>query len=121
MKLSKAQATVMEQAKKEIDYARTHDFLHWYARSTNRDLETDWDAYPNPYLSNESVLKETIEYASKADEGWHKRYEEQKEGVVLTMCNSRTLAKLEEMGLIEILHDSKGTSYGIDTVKVLNY
>ena len=121
MKLSKAQAQVMEKAKEDIDYARTHDFLHWYARATGHELETDWDAHPNPILSNESVMKEAIERANEAGEYWHRSYEKRKEGIALTMCNSRTLAKLEEMGLIEILRDSKGQTYGVDEVKVLNY
>lgn len=111
----------MDKAKKDIDYARTHDFLHWIAKAHADDLEKDWDSHPNPYITNESVRKRVEEYALKADEWWHKRYEEERNGHVLATCNSRTLAKLEQMGLIEIIYDSKGTSYGIDHIKVLNY
>jgi len=50
-----------------------------------------------------------------------KYWEEHRNGIVLTHCNSRTLAKLEEYGLIKIIEDSNGEQFGIDTVQVLNY
>lgn len=121
MKLSKAQQEVMERAKAEIDYARTHDFLHCIAKWHGYDLEKDWDAFPNPYLTNESVLKDMQKLADDADEYWHNHYKKMQEGHVTTQANSRTLKKLEQMGLIEIVYDSNGTAYGIDRVKVLNY
>ena len=118
----------MERAKERIDYARTHDFLHWTAKMVmGRCLETDWDAHPNKYLTNKSVL-ENAEKAVKEDAenkvlpNFHRNgYEEAKNGVVITSCNSRTLWKLKEMGLIEILRDSTGETYGIDKIKVLDY
>ena len=95
MKLSKAQAAVMERAKEKIDYARTHDFLHWTAKYVmGRCLETDWDAHPNKYLTNKSVL-ENAEKAVKEDAenkvlpNFHRNgYEEAKNGIVITCCNT---------------------------------
>lgn len=120
-KLSNAQAKVIEQAKKDIDYARTHDFIHWISKSHGYDLDENWDEYPNPYLTNESVLEKANELVKTSSEWWKKTYENTKNGFVRTSCNSRTLAKLAEYGLIEIISDSKGHVYGIDEVKVLNY
>lgn len=124
MKLSKAQTEVMNKAKADIDYARTHDFIYWIAKATGHNLDVDWDSHPNPYFTNEQVRKDAEEIAEKDANGdgyWLKRYEEVKNGTVLTSCNSRTLYKLEEYGLIEIIDDSTGQTYGIDRVKVLNY
>ena len=123
-KLSKAQQAIIDEAKKDIDYAREHDFIHWIAKGSGYALEEDWDNHPNPHLTNESVRKmaeSTVEW-DKARGGWYaKRYEEEKSGIVLTYCNSRTLKKLEEYGLIEIVYDSTGQLHGIDHVKLLNY
>lgn len=121
MKLSKAQAEVMEQAKKDIDYARSHDFLHWISKAHGYDLDVDWDSHPNKHLTNARVLADAEEYVRKDTGWWRNRYEAERAGEVLTHCNSKTLAKLEQMGLVEIVFDSKGTSYGIDHVRVLNY
>ena len=122
MKLSRAQIEVMREAKKDIDYARTHDFLHWISKRRGYDLELDWDSHPNPYLTNERIMRDAEDMVNSDTDGWWRnRYEEEKSGIVLTHCNSRTLAKLENMGLIEIIRDSKGTNYGIDIVRILNY
>lgn len=100
-KLSKAQQAVMDQAKKDIDDARKMEYPEW--------LE-----------SHSSIRKDCLE--KYVAEGYLKdSWEERKTGVVLTHCNSKTLVKLEEMGLIEIIRDSNGDTYGIDIVKVLNY
>lgn len=114
----------MEQAKSRIDYARAHDFIHWLSKATGYDLESDWDSHPNPHLNNQTVLERAQRLAEKDASGdgyWAKSYEKEKSGITLVSCNSRTLYKLSEFGLIEIIHDSKGSSYGIDTVQVLNY
>ena len=132
MKLSKAQQSVLDFAKKEIEYARTHDFLHWIAKHfTQLDLEEDWDSFPNPYLSNEEAMKRAIE-AVENDKNPvmygdieifpanHRRiqYEEEKNGVALTIASSNTLRALERMGLIEIIKDA---GRGVDRIRVLNY
>ena len=91
MKLSKAQQKVMDEARKEIDYARTNTLYEWAG-------------------ALKSVAEDYREY-----------YENNRNGIVLTRCNSKTLEKLEKLGLIEILYDSKNKKDGIDHVKVLNY
>lgn len=117
--------------KREIDYARTHDFIHWLSKAHGYDLDLDWDAHPNPYLSNERVWKDAQEMVEKDKKPliidgheifpagyWMSRYEAEKEGVTITHASSNTLRALERMGLIEIIHDA---GRGIDTIKVLNY
>ena len=132
IKLTKAQQEVMDLAKREIDYARTHDFLHWIAQAHGHALETDWDAHPNPYLSNELALKqaqEMVEADSRGvytDDGielippnWSRMaYENRKKGIVLTITSSNTLKALERRGLIRIVRDAKR---GVDEVEIMNY
>lgn len=101
MKLSKAQQEVMDQAKADIDFARKVSYKEWLKKASRIHDEDLDDAVANGYLK---------EY-----------YDEERQGIVLTQCNSRTLRKLEELGLIQIIKDACGTTYGIDTVKVLNY
>jgi hypothetical protein len=103
-KLSKAQQEVMDHAKRKIDKARSMDYPTWLKAS---------DSY---YDYHEKQWKKAVE------EGYLKEYwEDARNGIVLTHCNSKTLWKLEEFGLIEIIEDSTGDRCGIDTVKVLNY
>ncbi len=131
MKLTKAQEDVMKFAKREIDYARAHDFLHWISNAHGYDLDQDWDAHPNPYLSNESVMQQALEAVEKDKQPvmygdieifpvghWFRKYEAEKDGITLTHASSNTLRALERMGLIEIINDA---GRGIDTIKVLNY
>lgn len=104
MKLSKAQQEVMDKARKDIDIARQYDYPEWY-----RVTQT-W------------CRKDAIE--KNIANGQLKEYwEADRRGEVLTHCNSKTLEKLQALGLIEIIHDSKKDKsyYGIDTIKVLNY
>ena len=112
MKLSKAQQAVIDKAKKDIDFARNASYAEWHLKAF-RCTPEEQDAH----------LRRV---GDERDVEWHKnwcmkRFEEEKNGIVLTMCNSRTLEKLKELGLIEIIHDSNGQHCGIDTVKVLNY
>ena len=113
MKLSKAQAEVMNKAKEAIDLARSLDYPEW--------LRTTVHCYQAPDWADEE-LKEHV------DKRWKKAVEEKylyeywenaRNSIVLTHCNSRTLKKLESYGLIEIIKDSTGEDFGIDTVKVL--
>lgn len=115
MKLSKAQQDVMDKAKKDIDEARALDYPEWLRR----------DSY---YQIPKWADKETAELIEKrwmdaVNREYLKEYwEAEKNGIVLTHCNTRTLKKLEALGLIEILYDSTGDGgYGIDHVKILNY
>lgn len=104
MKLSKAQQEVLDKARKDIDIARQYDYPEWYR------ITQTW--------CRESAVEKNIANGELKD-----FWEAERCGEVLTHCNSKTLEKLQELGLIEIRHDSKEDrcSYGIDTIKVLNY
>lgn len=122
MKLSKAQQKVMDHLKEQIDYARNNDYMHFFAKCISYPLEKNYDEIPNPHLTNEGVLKQVKESMELEKYAFLKdAYEERLNGIALVTCNSRTLYKLVEYGLIEIVKDSNGESYGIDKVKVLNY
>jgi methylthioribose-1-phosphate isomerase len=101
MKLTPAQQKVIDTAKSKIDNARTMNFEEWILKAQHLNVST-----------NSEIAQRLLKY-----------YEEEKNAVVLTHCNSKTLEKLQAFGLIEIIHDSKNdnTSYGIDKVKILNY
>ena len=101
MKMTKEQERVMKYAKLSIDQARTMTYDEWLLKVQ------DINASTNPELA-QALLK---------------HYENDKKAIVSTHCNSKTLEKLQALGLIEIIHDSKNdkTSYGIDKIKVLNY
>lgn len=117
MKLSKAQITVLEDAKARIDFARSHDFYDWYR---------------NGYSWYENKSNEEIDARlKKLDETDHKiggteyeltRYEWNRNGIdYLCHASSKTIIKLEELGLIEIIKDSNGEYYGFDQIRILNY
>lgn len=112
VKLTPAQEKVMHKAYKDIDDARNNDFYGWYNI-----------AYACTLTKEE--IDEHIENLEKRFEGLknynHEMYENRKNGMVLTHCNTKTLRKLEEMGLIKIVEDSTGTQFGLDVVQVLNY
>lgn len=102
IKLTPAQQKVMNEAYKDIDLARNNSYEAW-VRKTVRGMTDEY-------------IEEAIWTGNRRD--W---YEDRKNGRVLTHCNTKTLRKLEEMGLIKIIEDSTGSTWGIDTVKVLNY
>ena len=123
MKLSKAQAKVMEKAKRDIDRARSMDYPEWLMDTHDYYRVPKWatdetSPYYNPRLV-EHYRKKFDEAVAK--EEWKDYWERERNGVVLTRCNSKTLKKLEEYGLIKIIYDSNGESLGIDTVQILNY
>lgn len=115
MKLSKAQTEVMNQAKAKIDKARTMDYPEWLRETNHYYQVPSWaDEEQKAYIDKK--------WQDAVREGSLKEYwKKARCGMVVTHCNSRTLYKLEEYGLIEIIEDSKGQSYGLDWVKVLNY
>ena len=109
MTLSKAQQKVIDEMKNDIDFARSASLYDWIKKHFR--LETD-----------EAV--ERVREHDKKIFGYDymlKQYNDERNGITLTSCNSRTLYKLQELGLIEIVKDSKGQTYGIDVVKLLNY
>lgn len=97
-KLSKTQQRVLNEAKEQIDYARNHTLMEWSAKE-------------NHFTSVTRIIEE---YAEKYGEA----YENEKKGIVLAHCDSKTIRALENLGLIEIMNDG---GLGIDTIKVLNY
>lgn len=110
-KLSKAQQEVLTRAKEEIDHARKFDTFEEFCKSKEISKHIVW------YLrEDEEKFKKSESY-----EIWLSAYNERRNAIVLTHCNSKTLEKLESYGLIEILHDSTGETYGIDKIKILNY
>ena len=115
MKLTAAQQKIMDQAKADITFARTHTLIEWATEvsgwTDNRRL-ANLKAYR---ADAETLMNEEI---ARYAETYSAYYEREKEGIVLTQCNSRTLKKLECIGMIEIIKD--GRSH-IDTIKVLNF
>lgn len=108
MKLSKTQEQVLAHAKKDIDKARSLSYPEWL-KAENHFYQCDNEYHQKCY--REAVEKEEMK----------KYWEEHRNGIVLTHCNTKTLQKLESYGLIEIIYDSTGEDFGIDTIKVLNY
>lgn len=112
MKLSKVQKELMNKMREWIDRAREFETYDEY-----------FEKYEAPH--KQSAYDTPEKYKSKSPDDW-KWYEEtwqkKRNGIVYIHCNSRTLYKLQEFGLIELIHDSKNDGgCGIDTVKVLNY
>ena len=115
MKLSKTQEQVLEWAKKDIDFARAHNFYDWF-----RGTHHWFSDYTDEMIDADFAEKEQLGYlGTKSYE--MDRYNDRKNGITVTMCNSRTLYKLQELGLIEIIEDSNGEKFGVDHIKVLNY
>ena len=108
----------MEEAKARINYARTHSFCDWWRKN---------DGYwKNKELSDEQVYEHIKELQRRgwkvSVEYYEKRYEMNRNGIdYLCHASSATIKKLESLGLIEIIYDSNGESWGFDRIRVLNY
>ena len=103
MKLTPAQEKVLTQAKSDIDLARILEYPEWM-RETCKNFRPE-------------VVEEDI-----AENRMKNYWEEHRNAIVLAHCNSKTLEKLEKLGLIEIIYDSKNEKgYGIDHIRILNY
>ena len=111
MKLSKAQQGIMDEAKERIDFARSATLYNWIRKRYL--LETASDDKISAIIERD---KKIFGYDFIANS-----YEEEKNGITVVMCNSRTLYKLRDYGLIEIIKDSNGRTYACDVIKVLNY
>lgn len=105
MKLSRAQIEVLEDAKRQIREARELDYPEWL-KATDSTYQIDTEYW------REAFRKAVNE--GKCKEHWEMR----RRGEALTYCNSRTLRKLQSLGLIEILRDSTGETTGVDIIKV---
>lgn len=116
MKLSKEQQRILDGAKLDIDKARACANLGEY-----------WAIVDNGYYLKRGYTFE--EYLLTFDDeerdkkiAWKTQsFENHKNGIVYAWGNSRSLKRLELLGLIEIIKDAGGVRHGIDTIKVLNY
>ena len=124
MKLSRAQSKVMEEAKRKIDFARTHSLREWAEQQTN--ITPEFVQRQIELGKNRRSEEETRQIYDNCVRdymnNYGRYYEDCKRCIVLCSCvNSRSLQKLESLALIKIMYDSSGESVGIDTIKVLNY
>lgn len=110
-KLSKAQQKIMEDARKDIDKARNaEDIVEWYRACTSASWIKE--------MPHDELAEEFKKHDSR---GWWKdTYEGLLQGIVYTHANGRSLYRLQELGLIEIIDDQTG-HWMYDTVKILNY
>ncbi len=113
MKLSKTQQKHLDDAKARIDFARTHNLYDWMRKNLSRFDDSTTDEQIEMAIKHDAELGYKIWYSEA--------YEETKNGITWMSCNSKTLHKLAELGLIEIIRDSTGETYGLDSIKVLNY
>ena len=119
MRLSKAQQVIIDQAHREIDFARTHTLEEWAEKRKNvPNKDHPWAKwYIEKYgdVEFEKYRRDRIrEYA----ETYGKYYEREKNAIVLCTANTRTLKKLEELGLIRIIREGGSSP---DTIEILNY
>lgn len=123
MKLSKAQVKVLEQAKKDIDRARSMDYPEWLMDTNSYYQIPEWaEDETSPHYNPRCAEMKRKKFAEAVEREEDKEYwQRERDGIVLTRCNSKTIKKLEEYGLVKIIYDSNGESYGIDTVQILNY
>jgi len=115
MKLTKAQEKVITKAKADIDRARTLSYPEWIKTQNSYFVTREEDPEETKQIIN-AALQKAIDEKYLYD-----YWENGRKGVVCMHCNTRTLKKLEEYGIIEIIEDSTGQSFGIDVIKLLNY
>lgn len=111
VKLSTAQQKVLDKGKSEIDRARQYGTYEEYF------IAVEAGHWGPQYNTPEKFKMRDIDKWNIYKGYW----EREKIGIVLTQCNSRTIQRLQELGYIEIIKDSKGQLHGIDRVKILNY
>lgn len=117
MKLSKAQQAVIDEAKRDIDRARSYSrMIEWYMADGYWQRKGKSEAEVIEYLKGRRFADGMTDY-----DYYMRRWQDEKNGIVAVHANSKTLYKLQEMGMIEIIRDSKGETFGIDTIKLLNY
>lgn len=124
MKLTKAQTELLNRMTAKIDFARTHTLTEWAQKrkgyteeKIDRMIKSSELYRKTPEEMRTIIANEISNYA----EAYADYYNEERNAIINVTCNSKPLKKLEEYGLIEILYDSTGTGFGLDTVKVLNY
>ena len=108
MKLTKAQQEVLTDAKQSIDMARSYETYEEYEYNTNH------------FWRGRYTFEEAKELIKRNDEsgfyrGW---YEKRRRGITLVTANTKTITKLAEYGLIEVINE--GRTYP-DTIRVIGY
>ena len=118
VKLTAAQQKVLDNAKREIDYARScKDVLDYAIRNYGPIL----NGTATEEIKAELRAKEKGMLKPQQIEALTHNWENRKRGIVWTIrVNSKSLLKLEELGLIEIIELTNG-AYGMDTIRILNY
>ena len=112
MKLSKAQQQVMDYAKEKIDRARSYTEFEAYFDEVHGKHFNGMFNSAEKFKANDP----------KGFEWWRNLWEEEKNATVITgNVNSRTLYKLQELGLIKIIEDGKNKSSGTDRIQILNH
>lgn len=115
MKLSKAQQMVIDTAKERIDFARAHTFYEWYRRDSHWSIQEMTDEEIDAHLGKVQEYIGSKKY-------YEERYNMNRDGIdYLCRANSKTIKKLEDLGLITIIYDSNGETYGFDRIKINNY
>lgn len=111
MKISLAQEKILNQAKEQIDTARKYNnYDEYFISEKSQNCN-------NGYNTPEKYKAKDIEKWNKDIKYW----EQKRNAIVLTSCNTKSLLKLEYLGLIKIIYNSNNQSYGIDRIKILNY
>lgn len=105
-KLTATQQKIYSEMLATIDEARNSDYPDWLKKHGH-----SWR-----YQYDEELLQEAVKRGERRE-----YWENIREGVVLTEANGRSLYRLEQEGLIEILEDGTNRRWGLDTVRVLNY
>lgn len=120
MKLSKAQQSVIEKAKKEIDLARENNFYDWQRKRYGFVI---WNCKPVREMTDEEIDKMLLEQKQQGYNIKEERYQKLLNGVTDTChASGSTLKKLEALGMIEIIKDSTGEHYyGFDEIKIIGY
>lgn len=112
MKLSATQEKVYKEILKPINIARSFDSFEKYYDEYDKSNGSNFERK----LSAEQLKTNYPEIYSRRKKSW----EEKRNGILVTGCiNSKTLCKLVEFGLIEIIEDGKNNAAGIDVIQVL--
>ena len=120
-KLSKEQSRVMEDAYRQIEWARRLDLHDWAMREKfnviNPEESIIVQRYDNyGYPSEQYAINRLRQDAKEYAERFKDYYEERKQGIALMRASSSTLRALEKKGFIEIIEDG---GRWIDRVKII--
>ena len=112
--LTKAQKLLLEEAQKEVAFAKKFSNSRDYylaCETQNRRYDKDFVEYKTK-MYDEDIRNTKKDITSL--------YNKLINNIVLTYCNGSTLKVLARLGYVEIIKDSTGTGVcGIDTIKLL--